>query len=838
MKPTVAPIYIFLDCASGDENNLNTIDFTDASYMIVNSSDFQVLARKEFKLDGAKEGKASDDGQNDKDTSKTSNFQNFIQHLTDSIHNFCILKEKPFAFIVTRGWDLRLKFIKYSKDIGEQLPNYLEYPSFFDLKKEFIKYQESNNFAEFNSLNYNRISLDSMMTALKLKDVENNSLDKMCFITKKIVEDKNSEQTFRKPHDMNLDLSHFFIEKSRIIYLTNLPSDTTQSELEVWFSQFNSRSITFWLLKNPIMINPTIANTDNSNLESSRTCSGFAIFATHEDAIEALVMNGRLLNDKLVELQPSSVCVLDKAQDILSPFPSSKNKPRPGDWNCPSCGFSNFQRRTACFRCSFPVASAAAVQESMYGGNQSANASTGTLNLINSKQNNNNGNNINNGRNGNGNANNSMNYYNGNNQYVNYNYNSNNSSGANISTNSTGGNTNTGSVGTGNYNNNNMKNDSGNSFNAGVNGNNNNHNGNNSNNNNNGNNSNGYNSRQSSNVPFRAGDWKCLNEACSYHNFAKNICCLKCGAPRVQSAIINGHPHNQHHHHHNSHNGKNNNGNNNNNNNNNNRGTHLMDANYSDRSNSLPNHMNLQFGQNGNNYSNHFQTQQLLSNQSNFNKFKNNSNDLYGTTSVSGTPHVNRQNVYNSNANTNTSLPSGQLLNSDFDIASHMGGLSLNNTGASGNSSLAGNASMNNMMGMQNFTNNLNGLNGVNMNMNNLGMNGFGTVNNMSLPLNMNNMSMNGLSNLNEISNIGNMNNLNKQINGISGLNVNGLNGLNGLNNFNGLTGLGRTLSSPVIPSAAVGGGSSASTGFGSSGNDNERSVNTRSDESGMGFVK
>lgn len=27
--------------------------------------------------------------------------------------------------------------------------------------------------------------------------------------------------------------------------------------------------------------------------------------------------------------------------------------PRPGDWKCPACGFSNFQRRTECFRCAF-----------------------------------------------------------------------------------------------------------------------------------------------------------------------------------------------------------------------------------------------------------------------------------------------------------------------------------------------------------------------------------------------------------------------------------------------------------------------------------------------------
>jgi hypothetical protein len=27
--------------------------------------------------------------------------------------------------------------------------------------------------------------------------------------------------------------------------------------------------------------------------------------------------------------------------------------PRPGDWDCPACGFANYQRRTECFRCSY-----------------------------------------------------------------------------------------------------------------------------------------------------------------------------------------------------------------------------------------------------------------------------------------------------------------------------------------------------------------------------------------------------------------------------------------------------------------------------------------------------
>src|ERR1700761_3974665 len=86
-----------------------------------------------------------------------------------------------------------------------------------------------------------------------------------------------------------------------------------------------------------------------------------------QKAAESLCMNGRALNEKAIEVSPSSSRVLDRAQDILTPFPPSKNRPRPGDWTCPSCGFSNFQRRTACFRCSFP-AMGSGPQSEMGGG--------------------------------------------------------------------------------------------------------------------------------------------------------------------------------------------------------------------------------------------------------------------------------------------------------------------------------------------------------------------------------------------------------------------------------------------------------------------------------------
>jgi len=147
-------------------------------------------------------------------------------------------------------------------------------------------------------------------------------------------------------------------------------------------------------------------------------------------------MNGRALNEKAIEVSPSSSRVLDRAAEILTPFPPSKNRPRPGDWTCPSCGFSNFQRRTACFRCSFP-AMAATPDPMGYGYGY------GPPNMMPPHMGHGHGMGHSRGMGGNG----------------------------------------------------------------GV-------------------------------VPFRAGDWKCGSEGCGYHNFAKNINCLRCGAPRSGAAVV------------------------------------------------------------------------------------------------------------------------------------------------------------------------------------------------------------------------------------------------------------------------------------------------------------
>jgi Zn-finger in Ran binding protein and others len=155
-------------------------------------------------------------------------------------------------------------------------------------------------------------------------------------------------------------------------------------------------------------------------------------------------MNGRALNEKAIEVSPSSTRILDRASEILTPFPPSKNRPRPGDWNCPSCGFSNFQRRTACFRCSFPASGSAGGGGDPYGYGAYGYGPSHMMG----------GHPPHMGHHGHG----GMGHHHG-----------------------RGG--------------------------AGV-------------------------------VPFRAGDWRCGSDGCSYHNFAKNVNCLRCGAPRAGAAVV------------------------------------------------------------------------------------------------------------------------------------------------------------------------------------------------------------------------------------------------------------------------------------------------------------
>ncbi|PKS07953.1 hypothetical protein jhhlp_006565 [Lomentospora prolificans] len=357
-----------------------------------------------------------------------------------------------FVFVTLDSWDLRVQLPREARDKAVVLPPYLQHSRTFDLRTEYQRWQQHHP----ESLPFGPSMLSNICAALEVEPVQSSAPIKhnlpfhlqalapasprrameeavtlarvLRGLIRKSQPPHEHPDVLTRPMDARADVRAFLSERSKVLHMSGLPHDTTQSELESWFTQFGGRPIAFWTLRTPEQHKPT--------------GTGFAVFSSHEEAAESLCMNGRALNEKAIEVSPSSSRVLDRAAEILTPFPPSKNRPRPGDWTCPSCGFSNFQRRTACFRCSFPAGPSGDVGYGYGGG-----GGYGPPAMMPPPQH--------------------MGHH--------------------------------GPMGHGHG--------GGRMGGSGV-------------------------------VPFRAGDWKCGNEVCGYHNFAKNVCCLRCGASRAGAAVV------------------------------------------------------------------------------------------------------------------------------------------------------------------------------------------------------------------------------------------------------------------------------------------------------------
>lgn len=508
--------------------------------------------------------------------------------------------DKKFVFCtLDSNWDIRVSLVNSAAKQDVILPDYLRHPVIFDLRKEFslwlinhpeIKNQEKNKEdpSEVSSspkMLSNEMPLDSLefiINSLDLKNEYDNQVEKkdslqfqvaisrviLTELHKKCTTAEDELTVLTRPYDLSVDFYNFLDEKSKVLYVNNIPAETTQNDLENWFNSYSLNPVGFWTLRN-ITDNIFLKSQKNKSASSlSDNIFGFIIFQSHEDAKNGLKQHANIFyinnsksnksTEDLIEIQPSSIKLLEKVQDNLVQFPQNKNKPRPGDWNCPSCGFSNFQRRTACFRCSFPIPNTMSGNLNKYNGSisNSNNTNTNNSNIIknyggiynqptsphlnwnkmnptyqlnqqqkkqqqlqhlqqvqqtyqmyaaNRASNNSPHSPINNNYrfNYNGSQNNNG-MYNNANVYNKLNTNSSNSNTYGNISNVQGIYSNNMSNGV------NMVNNTGNTNNL-----------------NNNNSMNG-----GSNVPFRAGDWKCTS--CFYHNFAKNIVCLRCGGPKSE----------------------------------------------------------------------------------------------------------------------------------------------------------------------------------------------------------------------------------------------------------------------------------------------------------------
>lgn len=465
--------YVIFECETihKEETPKDHTKVTSISYQFVNSTNLEALSENPITLN------------------VNMNLEEFIKEFESTINSN--LNGASFVLCsLFSTWHLRVTIPRQARDENWILPSFLQHPKIFDLWKEFdrwcINRPELLNVRKPNKVKDLGELAQFLEFGLSEELIQNSKPIEQCRqVLSKLHEQCTSSEdlsmVLTHPYDSYLDIRTFLQERSKVLYMNNLPPDTTQSELESWFTQFGARPVGFWTVKNVVEdtsnINNNWSNNNSNYVEEQDSISGFVVFQSHEEATNSLVLNGRTIlsnmaNTKqpkvvehVVEIQPSSARVLDRVQEILSPFPQSKNKPRPGDWNCPSCGFSNFQRRTACFRCSFPATSAITVNK-VYKTNQSQQHfkqrpqtpiqqfpqqqrqpqqyQQQQIQQVQQQQR----------------------------RYQRFNH-------SQILQHNTQQNV------------------------------------------------------QGTNVPFRAGDWKCLT--CTYHNFAKNMVCLRCGGPKTLS---------------------------------------------------------------------------------------------------------------------------------------------------------------------------------------------------------------------------------------------------------------------------------------------------------------
>jgi hypothetical protein len=213
-------------------------------------------------------------------------FKNFAQeHL--------ISKNLEFAFVTLDSWDLRVQLPREARDKAVVLPPYLQHSRTFDLRTEYQRWQAHHP----ESLPFGSSALTNICAALEVEPVQSSAPIKhnlpfhlqalapasprrameeavtlarvLRGLIRKSQPPSEHPDVLTKPMDARADVRAFLSERSKVLHMSGLPHDTTQSELESWFTQFGGRPIAFWTLRTPDQHKPT--------------GTGFAIFSSHEE---------------------------------------------------------------------------------------------------------------------------------------------------------------------------------------------------------------------------------------------------------------------------------------------------------------------------------------------------------------------------------------------------------------------------------------------------------------------------------------------------------------------------------------------------------------------------
>ena len=202
-----------------------------------------------------------------------------------------------FAFVTLMPWDLRVQMPREARDKNVVLPPFLQHPILFGLRSEYQIFQSHHP----ETLAFSSSSLSSICAGLEVEEVRSSgkvtgglpfhlqalapssprrALEEALTLTRclrSLSQKSRPSQTnpsgdpdvLSRPLDARSDVRAFLGERSKVLHLSGLPHDTTQSELESWFTQYGGRPIAFWTLRTPEGGKPS--------------GSGFVVFGSHEE---------------------------------------------------------------------------------------------------------------------------------------------------------------------------------------------------------------------------------------------------------------------------------------------------------------------------------------------------------------------------------------------------------------------------------------------------------------------------------------------------------------------------------------------------------------------------
>ncbi|KAJ3290381.1 hypothetical protein HK104_006820, partial [Borealophlyctis nickersoniae] len=266
--------------------------------------------------------------------------------------------QSTFCLMAHGEWDLRYQLPRECREKGIALP--AQFSVFFDAIRE------TNRVLSLSAGSPRQANSTSLLGLCKALGVPHegrvhSGLDDALTVAKIAIAClQRVEQWFAEkgdgavppglelPMSLPIDLAHeieeFVVARSRVVKLVGIPYKVMDSQVLGLLAHAGLEPESIWMIK---------------NAEGRSDGRGLIVFHSHEDAMAALSLNGRILADRAILVSPGSEMDLEETVAVRGPFmtemelqqSTQQTVMKAGDWLCPICQFHNFASRRNCSKC-------------------------------------------------------------------------------------------------------------------------------------------------------------------------------------------------------------------------------------------------------------------------------------------------------------------------------------------------------------------------------------------------------------------------------------------------------------------------------------------------------